>query len=134
MVDYTQLFNNDYAVMLLIDPESLYIINANNAASNYYGWSCEELRQKKISQIDILSEIKMKAKLSEAKKGIKHHFTFKHQLRNHEIHDVEICAIPINTEEKTLLCFIVRDITETKKVEEESLLIDEYAEKDLVCI
>jgi PAS domain S-box-containing protein len=131
-VEYTQLFNNDHAVMLLIDPESLNIINANNAASNYYGWSCEELRQKKISQIDILSEEKMKAELSKAKKGIKNHFTFKHQLRNHEIRDVEICAIPINTEEKTLLCFIVRDITETKKVEEESLLTDESAEKDLV--
>jgi PAS domain S-box-containing protein len=115
----TQLFNNDYAVMLLVDPENLHIIDANNAASTYYGWSSEELLQKKISQIDILSEEELKAEISKAKKGLKNNFTFKHQLRNHEIRDVEICAIPITTDEKTLLCFIVQDVTKTKQLEEE---------------
>ncbi|WMW25561.1 PAS domain S-box protein [Methanolobus sediminis] len=114
-----QLFNNDYTVMLLVDPENLRIIDANNAASTYYGWSSEELKQKKISQIDILSEEAIRAELSKAKNGFKNHFTFKHQLRNHEIHDVDISAIPINTDAKTLLCFIVLDVTKAKELEEE---------------
>ena len=99
-IDYRQLFNNDHAIMLLIDPESLYIINSNNAASNYYGWSSEELRQKKISQIDILSEEKIRAEFSKAKNGSKNRFFFKHQLKNKQIHDVEIYAIPIASKRK----------------------------------
>jgi PAS domain S-box-containing protein len=108
--------------MLLIDPDSLHIVDANNAASIYYGWSCEELRKKKISQIDTLSEQKLKAEFSNAKKGKKNHFLFKHQLQNHEVHDVQTCVVPISTEEKSLLCLIIHDITETKRMEEEILL------------
>ena len=120
--DYTQLFNNDYAIMLLVDPESLQIINANAAASIYYGWSCEEIIKKKISQIDILSEDKIRVELCKAKEGINNHFIFKHQLQNLEVHDVEICAIPIKAEDKTLLCLIIHDITKTKQIEEDNLL------------
>ncbi|SDF29536.1 PAS domain S-box-containing protein [Methanolobus vulcani] len=118
-IDYAQLFANDYVVMLSIDPDSLDIVDANNAASNYYGWSCVELRQKKMSQIDTLPEQKLKTELSKAKQGIKNHFLFKHRLQDHSIHDVETCVIPIKTEDKILLSFIVHDITITKEMGEE---------------
>ena len=121
-LDYNQLFNNDYTIMLIIDPESLQIINVNNAASDYYGWSCEELILKKISQIDISSEDELKTELCKAKTGIKNHFHFKHQLQNLEIHDVELCAIPIKDKNKTLLCLIIHDITKTKQIEKENIL------------
>ena len=117
--DYTQLFANDYAVMLSIDPDSLCIIDVNNAASNYYGWSCEELKQKKISQIDTLPELKLKTELSKAQQGIKNHFIFKHRLQDHSIHDVEACVIPIKTGNQIFLSFIIHDITKTKELEEE---------------
>ncbi|SFM29056.1 PAS domain S-box protein [Methanolobus profundi] len=120
--DNIQLFNNDHVIMLLIEPESLCIIDANNAASNYYGWSPEELKQKKISQIDILSEEKILSELSRVKNESKNHFTFKHKLKNGQIQDVEIYAIPITSKEKDLLCLVIHDITELKKVEEELLL------------
>ncbi|WMW22824.1 PAS domain S-box protein [Methanolobus mangrovi] len=130
-VDYTQLINNNNAVMFLIDPESLQIINANNAASNYYGWSCEELRQMKISQIDLLPEEKIRAEFSKAIKLVKNNFTFKHQLHNHDIHDVDICAVPINTEEKTLLILTVYDIAKTNESEKEALLVNEATKRDV---
>jgi PAS domain S-box-containing protein len=118
-VDYAQLINNNNAVMLLIDPESLYIISANDAASTYYGWSSEEFRQMKISQIDILPEDKIRAEFSKATKWIKNNFTFKHKLQNQEIHDVEICAVAINIHEKTLLYLTVYDMAKTNEVQEE---------------
>ncbi|WP_288067574.1 PAS domain S-box protein [Methanolobus sp.] len=120
--DFSQLINSNNAVMLLIEPESLQIINANNAASEYYGWSCEELRQMKISQIDLFSEEEIRAEFSKAANLVKNNFTFKHQLQNHEIHDVEICAVPINTEERPLLLLTVHDITKIK--ESDDLLIE----------
>jgi PAS domain S-box-containing protein len=128
--DYAQLLNNNNAVMFFIEPESLQIINANDAASNYYGWSCEELRQMKISQIDISSEEEIRAEFSKATKLVKNNFTFKHQLQNHDIHDVEICAVPINTEEKNSLLLTVYDIAKTNESEEDSHLPDKSTKND----
>ena len=112
--DFSQLINSNNAVMLLIEPESLQIINANNAASNYYGWSCEELRKMKISQMDLLSEEEIRAEFLKATNLIKNNFSFKHQLQNHDIRDVEISAIPINAEENPLLILTVHDVAKTK--------------------
>ncbi|WP_319507729.1 PAS domain S-box protein [uncultured Methanolobus sp.] len=116
------LFNNDHAVMLLIDPESLDIIDANNAACKYYGWPSEEFKRKKIFHIDTSSEEQLKADLAKAKNEIQNHFFYKHCLANDEVRDVEIYFIPITTDENTLLCSIVHDITRTKRAEEELLL------------
>jgi nitrogen-specific signal transduction histidine kinase len=98
--EYSCLFNNDKAVMLIIDPDSLDIIYANNAASNFYGRSFEDFRQMKITQIDMMSEQKIKVELSKAEKGIQNHFISKQKLQNNEIHDVDICLIPINNKKE----------------------------------
>jgi DNA-binding NtrC family response regulator len=39
---YRSLFENNHVVMLLINPESGDIIDANSAASRFYGWSKQE--------------------------------------------------------------------------------------------
>jgi PAS domain-containing protein len=44
---YTSLFEKNNATILLIDGENLNIVDANPAACKYYGWSREELIQKK---------------------------------------------------------------------------------------
>jgi PAS domain S-box-containing protein len=116
--------------MLIIDPDSLDIIYANNAASNFYGRSFEDFRQMKITQIDMMSEQKIKVELSKAEKGIQNHFISKQKLQNNEIHDVDICLIPINNEERTLLCLMVNDISKVNECEE-VLLEDEATERNL---
>jgi len=45
---YRSLFQNNHAAMLLIDPNSANIIDANPAAVTFYGWTQEELTQKKL--------------------------------------------------------------------------------------
>jgi PAS domain S-box-containing protein len=42
-------------VKLIIDPDNGRIVDANEAAAKFYGWSQEELRQMKISDINMLS-------------------------------------------------------------------------------
>lgn len=116
---YGSLFNNDHAVMLMIDPESLYIVDANNAACKYYGWSSEEITRKKISHLNTLSEEKIRTELDKASNELQNHFFVKHRLANDEIRDVEVYAIPIKTEENTLICSIVHDISRRKRIEEE---------------
>jgi PAS domain S-box-containing protein len=52
---YRSLFENSHAVMLLIDPETAAIRDANTAACAYYGWSREELKALSIEDINTLT-------------------------------------------------------------------------------
>jgi PAS domain S-box-containing protein len=44
---YRSLFKNNHSVMLLVDPETANIVDANPAAVSFYGWSYETLTRKK---------------------------------------------------------------------------------------
>ncbi|MDW7733532.1 MAG: PAS domain-containing protein, partial [Methanolobus sp.] len=52
---YRSFFKENIAVILLVDPEKYYIVDANDAACNYYGWTIEEIKRKKIDDICHLS-------------------------------------------------------------------------------
>lgn len=53
---YVSLFENNHAVMPLIDPINTDIVDANPTAISYYIWSHEELTQKKITDLNTLTE------------------------------------------------------------------------------
>ncbi len=40
---YKSFFSDSYSIMLIIDPSNGKIVDANKAASDYYGYSIEEL-------------------------------------------------------------------------------------------
>ena len=112
---YRSLFQNNHAVMLLIDPENADIVDANPAACSFYAWSHEELTSKKISDINTLTEEQVFQELQQAKSEHSHHFFFRHRLARGEIVDVEVFSGPITLNGKKLLYSIVHDITERKK-------------------
>lgn len=53
---YTQLFEQHGLPQLLIDPLHGKIVQANDAAATFYGWSQETLCSMSISEINLLSE------------------------------------------------------------------------------
>ncbi len=115
---YSSLFENNSYVMLLSDPDDLSIVDANLAAVSYYGWSHEEMIRKKITDINILGEAKLRQKakrIADRKIG---HFFFRHRLSNGTIRDVEVYSNPIVLNGKTLLYSIVHDITDRKKTDD----------------
>lgn len=44
---YQSLFENNHVVMLLIDPDTGAVMDANPSACAYYGWSREEIKKKR---------------------------------------------------------------------------------------
>ncbi|WP_406661389.1 PAS domain S-box protein [Methanolobus sp. ZRKC3] len=116
---YRSLFKDSHAVMLLIDPETSDIVDANLAACDFYGWPYEELRNKKIHQINTLTNEKVKAEMKNAVEEKRNYFFFKHRLANGEIRDVEVYSSPIVINSRNLLYSIIHDITERKLAEEE---------------
>ena len=116
---YSALFNNSHTTMLIIDPQDGAIVDANAAASAYYGWSHDELLGMKIFQINTLSLDKINAEMARAKVAETNHFHFQHRLANGAIRDVETFSCPILIGEREFLYSIVHDITGRKQAEEQ---------------
>ena len=111
----------NHSIMIVIDPETGVIIDANEAACSFYQYDYEHIIKLKISDINVLSveEIVMEMKL--ATKEYKNCFYFKHQISNGEIRDVEVHSGPITQNSRQVLYSIIHDITDRKKIEEEMI-------------
>jgi len=116
-MEYQGIFENHHAIMLIINPETGDIIQANLAAINFYGWSQKELMNMRITDINILSKEEVKARMQLARSKNKTHFLFKHQLSDGTIKDVEVHSGSIMREGKKMLFSIINDITERSQAE-----------------
>jgi PAS domain S-box-containing protein len=115
---YRQMFTEHTAVMLLIEPNSGQIIEANPAAANFYGHPVEVLQQMNINHINVSPSEKVDQDRQAAATGIQNHFFFSHRLASDEIRDVEVYSVPIHIEGSRLLYSIIHDITERVKAEQ----------------
>ena len=123
---YTSLFENNYSVMLLIDPETGAIYDANPSACLFYGYTKDELIKLKITDINMGSKKEVFMEMKRAKAEKRNYFNFKHRLSNGAIKDVEVFSGPIAISKKSLLCSVIHDISKRKSAEKErERLIDE---------
>jgi PAS domain S-box-containing protein len=114
---YRSLFENSHAAMLVIDPHTADIVDANPAACTYYGYSREELLAKKITDINTLTPEEISREMQRAKAEECKYFEFKHRLASGEIRDVEVFSGPIRIKGRDLLYSIVHDDTARKQAE-----------------
>jgi PAS domain S-box-containing protein len=134
------LFEKNNATILLIDGENLNIVDANPAACKYYGWSREELIQKKITDINLFSLDEMLKEKENARSEGRNHLHFKHRLANGKIRDVKVYNGLLNIEGKEIFYSIVIDITKKKKIENKLKESEELyraiytASPDLICV
>ena len=115
---YKSLFQDNQLVIIILNPDTGEIIDANQAASNYYGWSHTELCHKIISDINPRPKDEIALTLLDSREHVSNHLMVKHRLANGELRDVEIYSGPIMVNESTMLYAIVKDITENKQAEE----------------
>jgi PAS domain S-box-containing protein len=116
---YRQMFEKNWAVQLLIDPESGGIVDANQAACRFYGYSLNDLKAKRIADINTLPEKEVVEKMRQAALEKLNYFFFRHQLSSGEIRDVEVHSSPVNIQSRTFLYSIIHDVTERKLAEHE---------------
>ncbi len=115
---YRAMFAKNQAVKLLIDPETAAIVDANEAACCFYGYSLGQIKAKKISDINILPESEIRAIIAWIKSEERTHFLARHRLASGEIRDVEVYSSPIEVRGRALLFSIIHDITERQRAEE----------------
>ncbi|MCW7468265.1 histidine kinase dimerization/phosphoacceptor domain -containing protein [Leptospira kanakyensis] len=127
---FRNFFEKNSSVMLIIEPNSGEIINANQAAVAYYGYPHEVLTKMKIDEINTLPSEQVKEERMRALAEERSYFSFPHKLANGITKQVEVYSTPIETNNRHLLFSIVHDVTERKTAEEKvkSLL----SEKELI--
>ncbi|WP_127477152.1 diguanylate cyclase [Sulfurivermis fontis] len=124
---YRIFFQNSRLPNLLIDPADGRIIDANKAASTYYGYDIDQLRTMKITAINTLAPEDIRAEMERARSENRNHFNFRHRLASGEIRDVEVYSGPLDIDSQRLLYSIIIDVTDRKRMERE---LEEMATTD----
>ncbi len=110
-----ELFEKHGAIMLFIDPRTGVIVDANQAARDFYGYP--RLEGKKISEINTLTPEEVTLEMNKAKQLKKNFFHFKHKISNGLIKDIYNYAYPITINNTTLLLSIIFDVSNQLKAE-----------------
>ena len=115
---FKTLFQRHSAINFVLDPETGSILDANEAAADFYGWSISQLTRMNIQQINVLPAEVVKNDLKKAALSKKMRFEFSHRLADGSIREVEVFTKRIDIQGKSVLYSVIHDITERKQAEE----------------
>jgi PAS domain S-box-containing protein len=120
---YRSMFEKHHAIMVLVDPESGQILDANAAAAKFYGYEVSRLRHMTISEINTLPADETTSKMQEVVNGLQDFFVVSHRLSNGEVRTVEVRSSLVPYQGKKVLFSIVHDITARQLMEHERSLM-----------
>ena len=116
---FREMFHRHGAIMLLVDPESGAIIDANHSAEKFYGYDHQKLCQLNINEINTLDPTRISEERQKAKREERSYFIFPHKAAKGNIRTVEVHSMPIRLERATVLFSIIHDITERQQMEKD---------------
>lgn len=116
---FRQMFESHASPMLLIEPESGNIVNANLAAANFYGYSIEQMQNMSIDQINTQNSEQIAFERQQALREERNYFVFPHRLADGTLRTVEVHSSPVEVDGRKLLFSVVHDITERKRLEQQ---------------
>jgi len=125
---YKSLFENSCSIMLIIQPRTGRIIDANPAACNYYGYKKNKIKNMHIQDINILSKEQVFKEIGNAKSERRNYFNFQHRLANGEIRDVEVYSGPIIIGQEKVLYSIINDISARRNMERQIRVERQFSE------
>lgn len=118
-IKFRDLFDKHSAVKIIVDPENGNIIDANQAAENFYGWSGEQLRRMKIQNLDTLLPEQVDPEIEPVAKVLQIPSECSHRVADGTTRDVAVYSSAINIQGKSLIHSIIHDISARKQAERE---------------
>ncbi len=110
---FAAMFDRHEAVMLLVDPATGEIVDANPAAAAFYGCTAAQLRSMSMAEISVLPAEEVSRRRREQVAGMQRNdFVFPHRLASGEIRIVEVHSSPFEDGDRSLLFSVIRDLTE----------------------
>jgi diguanylate cyclase (GGDEF)-like protein/PAS domain S-box-containing protein len=116
---FHRVFDEHSAIMMLIDPRSGGILDANRAAVKFYGHSRTKLRGMTIDQINTLPPGQAEAERQKVINREQNIFISSHCLATGEERVVEVHSSPVTLQRKRVLFSIIHDITDRNRADEE---------------
>jgi PAS domain S-box-containing protein len=116
--NFRNMFREHSAVMMLVDPGTGIIIDANIAAAKYYGYDRSTLCSMNISAINRMPENHIHKERENALLKLNNYFVFYHTLADGTVRNVEVHSSPIDHQGKYILFSIIHDITDRMRAEE----------------
>ena len=114
---FRQMFEGHGVIMMIIEPHSGKIVDANSAAAQFYGYSVNQLKDMNVSDINQLPPEEIASSRQQFATGTESLFVLPHRLSDGSIRTVEVHSTPIGDSEHVLLYSIVQDVTERKRAE-----------------
>jgi PAS domain S-box-containing protein len=115
---YKAMFESNRAIQLLVDPYSAAILDANQAACEYYGYSLEVMKTRHVSDLNGKAIARVQELLTKIQAGEINNYTSTAINVQGECRDVEIYPSILEIQGKMSAYLIIHDITERKKAEE----------------
>ncbi len=113
---FRDLFENNSAVMYIVDPVSLRLVDANPAASRFYGYPRASMAGKDLHELTVHSRSELVELIQSVRSGGSTTIIDEQQqLSTGEIRTVEIHATPIRLGRRVLDLAIVQDVTEQRR-------------------
>ena len=115
---FRSLFEDHAAVMIVLDPQTGSIVDANQAAADFYGWSVDKIRTMNINAVNTSSAETIREEMDKWNKMEQRSMAFRHRRADGSIRDVEIFAKKIRIMGRDLVYDIVHDVTLRKRLEQ----------------
>jgi PAS domain S-box-containing protein len=116
---YRLQFQQSGAVMLMLDPVSLRIVDANAAACSYYGYSHADMVTLQITDINTSQPPELLKCIAGVQNGSQRQFMAHHRLSNGTVRDVEVFSNPVVFSDNVLLHSIIIDVSDRLKAEKD---------------
>jgi PAS domain S-box-containing protein len=114
---FKNLFYENQAIGIIINPETHKIEDANKAASRFYGYPIRQLKERYLEDFNLQSKKKNLDLISEILQDERESFELEQQLADRSKRNVRIYATPVKWKNSKYIYFIVMDITEEKQAE-----------------
>ena len=114
---YRSMFEDNRSVMLLVDPETGAIVDANAAAEQFYGWPRDRLTAMRAQDIVARSPGNAEGGGQWGSDTGHGHYEFQHRRADGTVKDVEVFSGPITIAGRTVVYSIVHDISARKAAE-----------------
>jgi len=114
--------------MLVIEPDTGAIVDANRAALILYGYSVDAIRHLNIADINTLTEQQVAAERTLAVKEQRNYFLFRHRMADGSIQRVSVHSVPFQRDGRILLLSLIQPLLAERQPADESVLYQQRLE------
>jgi PAS domain S-box-containing protein len=116
---YREMFEHNPAIMMLLDPATGAVLDANPAASAFHRTPIAALRGRKVWELCQEPPAEVQARLRAIAAGTLSAFSTRRQFGPDDVREAEVFAGPVDTPEGRILHLIIQDVTERRRAEDQ---------------